>query len=159
MPEESVAIAKATGDGAAANPLRAGLATDRITDPCSIVFFGASGDLFKRMLLPAVYSMRLNDTLPTDFALVGFARTAYTDDSFRKYCREQLELFMPDGSKPQGTLWDDFARRISYIAADFNDTRHFVALKNRLAENDQEFGTAFSISRRRPRSFRKSSRT
>jgi glucose-6-phosphate 1-dehydrogenase len=142
MPEESVAIAKATGDGAAANPLRAGLATDRITDPCSIVFFGASGDLFKRMLLPAVYSMRLNDTLPTDFALVGFARTAYTDDSFRKYCREQLELFMPDGSKPQGTLWDDFARRISYIAADFNDTRHFVALKNRLAENDQEFGTA-----------------
>ncbi|HEY1428014.1 MAG TPA: glucose-6-phosphate dehydrogenase, partial [Candidatus Tumulicola sp.] len=58
--------ATVTANGAAANPLRQGLTTvDRIQDPCSIVFFGASGDLFKRMLLPAVYSMHLNGTLPT----------------------------------------------------------------------------------------------
>lgn len=143
MPDEALATqARATGDGAAVNPLREGLAADRITNPCSAVFFGASGDLFKRMLLPAIYSMRLNGTLPTDFALVGFARTTYDDDSFREYCRKQLELFMPDGQKPQGALWDDFARRISYIPADFNDTRHFVALKERLAQNDEQFGTA-----------------
>ena len=75
MPEEAVATATpAGGDGTAGNPLRAGLAEERTTNPCSIVFFGASGDLFKRMLLPAVYSMRLADTLPSDFALVGFAR-------------------------------------------------------------------------------------
>ena len=65
--------AQPTTDGAAVNPLREGLApSDRIEDPCSIVFFGASGDLFKRMLLPAVYSMRCNGTLPTDFALRRF---------------------------------------------------------------------------------------
>ncbi|MBV8529985.1 MAG: glucose-6-phosphate dehydrogenase, partial [Candidatus Eremiobacteraeota bacterium] len=127
---------------AVSNPLREGLAADRVTNPCSIVFFGASGDLFKRMLLPAVYSMRLRGTLPTDFALVGFARSQYTDESFRTYCRQQLELFMPADSKPEGALWDDFARRISYIAADFNDTRHFVALKERLAQNDRDLGTA-----------------
>ncbi|MGB8909876.1 MAG: glucose-6-phosphate dehydrogenase [Candidatus Cybelea sp.] len=143
MPDDSVATAKATGaDGTASNPLREGLPSDRVTNPCSIVFFGASGDLFKRMLLPAVYSMRLNGTLPTDFALVGFARSPYTDDKFREYCRQQLELFMPAESKPQGALWDDFARRISYITADFNNTRHFLDLKNRLVKNDQEFGTA-----------------
>ncbi len=143
MPDGTLAAqAHGTGDGAAVNPLREGLASDRITNPCSVVFFGASGDLFKRMLLPAVYAMRLNGTLPTDFALVGFARTEYDDDSFRKYCRKQLELFMPDGQKPQGALWDDFAQRIGYVTADFNDTRHFSALKDRLAENDKQFGTA-----------------
>jgi glucose-6-phosphate 1-dehydrogenase len=143
MPDENVATTAAvTSDGAAGNPLRAGLAVDRITDPCSAVFFGASGDLFKRMLLPAVYAMHLKGTLPADFALVGFARSSYDDNGFQKYCRQQLELFMPDGSKPQGAMWDDFARRISYITADFNDTRHFVALKERLAQNDKELGTS-----------------
>jgi glucose-6-phosphate 1-dehydrogenase len=143
MPDDAIATSAAVaGDGAAVNPLRAGLSADRITNPCSAVFFGASGDLFKRMLLPAVYSMRLRGTLPTDFTLIGFARTPYDDQSFREYCRQQLELFMPEHQKPQGPLWDDFARRISYVTADFNDTRHFDALKQRLARNDEEFGTA-----------------
>jgi glucose-6-phosphate 1-dehydrogenase len=131
-----------SGDGAAVNPLREGLLAEQIANPCSAVFFGASGDLFKRMLLPAIYSMHLGGTLPADFALVGFARTAYTDDAFREYCRQQLELFMPPEKKPQGPLWDDFAKRISYVTADFNDTRHYVALKERLEQNDAEFGTA-----------------
>lgn len=143
MPDETVMTPAApTMDGAATNPLRDGLPAERIANPCSAVFFGASGDLFKRMLLPAIYSMRLRGTLPTDFALVGFARSPYDDDGFRQYCRQQLELFMPSDGKPQGTLWDDFSRRISYITADFNDTRHFVALKERLAQNDRDFGTA-----------------
>ena len=143
MPDETVTTpAPPTSDGEASNPLRAGLPADRITNPCSAVFFGASGDLFKRMLLPAIYSMRLRGTLPTDFALVGFARSAYTDESFREYCRKQLELFMPADEKPQGSLWEDFAARISYVTADFNDPRHFIALKERLSQNDRDFGTA-----------------
>jgi glucose-6-phosphate 1-dehydrogenase len=134
--------ATAPADAAAANPLRQGLsAVDRIQDPCSIVFFGASGDLFKRMLLPAVYSMHLNGTLPTGFALVGFSRSQYTDESFRQYCRQQLDETMPDGRKPQGSLWDDFAARVSYISADFKDTNDFVKLKDRLAQNDKQFDT------------------
>jgi glucose-6-phosphate 1-dehydrogenase len=124
------------------NPLREGLPARGVPNPCSIVFFGASGDLFKRMLLPAVYSMHLSGTLPADFALIGFARTKYDDDGFREYCKQQLDLFMPDDKKPQGPAWDDFARRIGYITADFNDKRHFVALKERLAQNDEQFGTA-----------------
>ncbi|MBV8355401.1 MAG: hypothetical protein JO101_08790, partial [Candidatus Eremiobacteraeota bacterium] len=49
---ETLAAAPPSGDGHARNPLRAGLDSDRISTPCSVVFFGASGDLFKRMLLP-----------------------------------------------------------------------------------------------------------
>ncbi|MEO6836324.1 MAG: glucose-6-phosphate dehydrogenase [Candidatus Tumulicola sp.] len=129
--------------GNSVNPLRAGLPpSDRIDAPCSIVFFGASGDLFKRMLLPAVYSMRCNGTLPADFALVGFARTPYDDDGFREYCRQQLDEFMPPDRKPQGSLWDDFAARMSYITAGFKDSQDFVKLKALLARNDERFGTS-----------------
>lgn len=135
-------IAAPPSDGSAVNPLRAGLPpSDRIDQPCSAVFFGASGDLFKRMLLPAIYSMRLNGTLPTDFALVGFARTRYDDDAFRDYCRQQLDAFMPPDRKPEGSVWDDFAKRIRYVAADFRDVNDFVKLKQLLAENDRDFGT------------------
>jgi glucose-6-phosphate 1-dehydrogenase len=133
--------AQTASDGATVNPLRAGLVSDRITDPCSIVFFGASGDLFKRMLLPAVYSMRLRGTLPTDFSLIGFSRTTFSSEDFRKYCREQLDQFMPDGQKPQGDLWDDFAARINYVSADFKDSRSFIELKGLLEKNDRELGT------------------
>jgi glucose-6-phosphate 1-dehydrogenase len=129
------------GDGAASNPLRTGLPSERTLDPCSIVFFGASGDLFKRMLLPAVYAMRLAGTLPTDFALVGFSRTKFSNDEFRDYCRQQLDQFMPDGQKPQGQLWEDFARRIFYITADFKDNRHFIELRGLLEKTDTELGT------------------
>jgi len=136
-------IAAPPSDGTAFNPLRAGLPpSDRIEEPCSIVFFGASGDLFKRMLLPAVYSMRLSGTLPTDFALIGFARSKYDDEGFRTYCREQLETSMPEGRKPEGGVWDDFAKRIFYIAADFRDVNDFVKLKELLARNDETLGTA-----------------
>src|SRR6185437_12459248 len=136
-------IAATPTDGAALNPLREGLpVSDRIDEPCSIVFFGASGDLFKRMLLPAVYSMRCNGTLPADFALVGFARTPFDDDSFREYCRAQLDVFMPPDCKPEDALWDDFSQRISYVAADFKDSQDFVKLKALLARNDERFGTA-----------------
>jgi glucose-6-phosphate 1-dehydrogenase len=142
MPDNTVVTAPVTADGAATNPLRAGLPDERITNPCTAVFFGASGDLFKRMLLPAVYAMRLGGTLPSDFALIGFARTPYDDDGFRQYCKEQLDEFMPEGQKPQSPIWDDFAKRIGYVTADFNDKRHFVVLKDRLAQNDKDFGTA-----------------
>jgi glucose-6-phosphate 1-dehydrogenase len=142
MPEQVVTAAPPSGDGTATNPLRTGLPAERLKSPCSAVFFGASGDLFKRMLLPAVYSMHLEGVLPTDFALVGFARTPYTDDQFRDYCRQQLDIFIAPDRKPQGPLWDDFAKRLSYVTADFKDARHFAALKERLARNDAEFGTA-----------------
>ncbi len=142
MPDAAMTASPGTGDGAATNPLRVGLPSDRITNPCNAVFFGASGDLFKRMLLPAIYTMRLRGTLPTDFALVGFARTPYDDAGFREYCRQQLEQFLPGDRKPEGALWDDFARRISYITADFKNTEHFNQLKERLEKNDDAFGTA-----------------
>ena len=124
------------------NPLRDGLHRDRVTDPCTIVFFGASGDLFKRMLLPAVYALRLNGTLSNDFAVIGYSRSKYTDDTFREYCKKQLDEFAPADQKPKGEIWEDFARRISYMSADFDDVKCYHALKKRLDESDEQHATA-----------------
>src|SRR5579885_2240238 len=98
------------GDGAATalepNPLREGLASDRIKDPCSIVFFGASGDLMKRMLLPALYNLRLEDVLPSNFAIVGYSRTKWSDDDFRGQMKKAVEEFSRSGP-PREPLWSD----------------------------------------------------
>jgi len=137
------AVATVTTDGAqaASNPLRSGLHSDRIADACSIVFFGASGDLFKRMLLPAMYSLRVRGVLPNDFAIVGVSATKWTSDEFRAYCKEQLETFSPADQKPKGVIWDDFSRRLSYITLDFADSQSFGALAKQLAYNDENLGT------------------
>jgi glucose-6-phosphate 1-dehydrogenase len=135
------AVATVSADGQSENPLRAGLQTERIHEPCSMVFFGASGDLFKRMLLPAVYSLRLHGILPNDFALTGVSRTQYSDDEFRAYCKEQLDQFAPADQKPQGAIWDDFAKRISYVSGEFDDHKCFGGLAQQLKENDEHLGT------------------
>ncbi|HEY8298164.1 MAG TPA: glucose-6-phosphate dehydrogenase [Candidatus Baltobacteraceae bacterium] len=128
----------------AVNPLRAGLDSGRINDPCTIVFFGASGDLFKRMLMPAIYNLRVEDILPTNFSLIGFARSEYTDDEFRAYCKQAVDEFSHSG-KANPSLWNDMAKRISYMAADFSDTSHFEALKKRLDESAEQLGTGGNV--------------
>ncbi|MGZ3551227.1 MAG: glucose-6-phosphate dehydrogenase, partial [Vulcanimicrobiaceae bacterium] len=128
----------------AVNPLRQGLETGRITDPCTIVFFGASGDLFKRMLMPAIYNLRAEDILPTNFGLIGFSRSEYSDEAFRAYCREAVEEFSRSG-KINDSLWNDLAERISYISADFDSTKDFETLKKRLEEYDEKFATGGNV--------------
>ncbi len=135
------AVASVSVDGRQENPLRAGLQTDRISDPCTIVFFGASGDLFKRMLLPALYSLRLKGILPNDFAIIGYSRSNYTDETFRAYCKTQLDQFAPPDQKPQGAIWDDFAKRIGYIAGEFDDHAAYTKLSQRIAQCDEQLGT------------------
>ena len=132
-----------TADGAAtsANPLRAGLDTNRIADPCNIVFFGASGDLTKRMLIPAMYNLRLGDVLPTNFGILGFSRSKKSDESFRDEMKEAIDTYSRSG-EARDPLWSDFASKVGYVSGSFDDVDAFRQLKARLDENDREFGTA-----------------
>ena len=123
-----------------ANPLRSGLKNDRIAEPCSVIFFGASGDLAKRMLLPAMYNLRLNDVLPTNFSIIGFARSPRSDDEYREDVKKAIDAFSR-GGEARDPLWSDFAKRISYVAGDFDDTASFRRLKERLDEHDATLGT------------------
>ncbi len=128
-------------DGVAANPLRKGLATNRITDPCNVVFFGASGDLMKRMLMPAMWNLRLGEILPANYGIVGFSRSEYSDEKFRAEMRKSVDEFSRSGpAKDQ--LWDDFAQHVSYVSGDFDDVNCFHKLREQLEKNDRELGTA-----------------
>jgi glucose-6-phosphate 1-dehydrogenase len=128
-------------DGAAANPLRQGLDSNRITDPCTIVFFGASGDLMTRMLMPAMWNLRLGDILPTKFGIVGFSRSEFSDDEFRTDMKSSVDQFSRSGPA-KDPLWSEFAGRLSYISGDFDDPKAFKKLRAHLDANDKKLGTA-----------------
>jgi glucose-6-phosphate 1-dehydrogenase len=65
------------------NPLLEGLELPRTPDPCIFVIFGASGDLTKRKLFPALYALAVRELLPERFAVLGTARTEQTSEEFR----------------------------------------------------------------------------
>src|SRR5262245_54136457 len=56
----------------------------RALDPCSIIIFGASGDLTSRKLIPAFYHLFLDKQMPSEFRIIGFARREKTDESWRQ---------------------------------------------------------------------------
>ena len=73
------------------NPLLEGLHLRRTPDPCALVIFGASGDLTRRKLFPALYSLALRQMLPERFGIVGVARSQETDDEFRERMKEAVQ--------------------------------------------------------------------
>jgi len=121
------------------NPLRAGLDTNRISDPCTLVFFGASGDLTKRMLMPAMWNLRLADVLPSNFGIIGFSRSEKSHYDFREEMKAAIDEFSRTGPA-KDPLWTDFAERLYYIQGSFDDTEGFKNLKQHLEENDERMG-------------------
>src|SRR5713226_1340645 len=81
--------------------------------PCSIVIFGASGDLTARKLIPALYHLAKEQQMPPDFRIIGFARREKTDASWREELRQALEQF--SRTKPvDSKVWEDFSSHIFY---------------------------------------------
>lgn len=105
---------------------------DRAGDPCIFVIFGASGDLTKRKLIPALYNLRCVGLLPRQFAIIGVAITPGDDASFRAKITEDIKQFATHAVDK--TLWEQFAADCHYISGDFNDPAVFQALKARMEE-------------------------
>ena len=92
-------------------------------DPCTIVIFGASGDLTKRKLLPALYNLKALKLLPENFAVIGVAVTESNDELFRAQATKDIKEF---ATRPVDQAeWDDFAKRTYYISGDFNSPDTF----------------------------------
>src|SRR4051795_1503426 len=85
-----------TEDTQQQNPLLEGLQLRRTPDPCVLVIFGASGDLTRRKLMPALYAPAYRRLLPERCAILGVARTEETDEHFRDRMREAVEEFSRD---------------------------------------------------------------
>jgi glucose-6-phosphate 1-dehydrogenase len=120
------------------NPLREGMPNERTAAPVALVIFGASGDLTKRKLVPAVYNLALSRLLPASFACVGVARRpmpTFVDDM-----REHVTKF--SRRKPiNDATWSELAKGISYVQGEFSNAETFVKLKAELERIDAERGT------------------
>src|SRR3984893_3405056 len=108
-------------------------------DPCVMVIFGASGDLTKRKLIPALYNLAKDNLLSKEFALVGFARNELTSEQFRDMIGKEIGEYATTKVDPD--LWHWFARRIYYMAGDFDDPAAYDKLRDLLAQIDKEHGT------------------
>ncbi len=95
-----------------------------------LVIFGASGDLAKRKLLPALYALEQSRLLPEGFAVLGTGRTSYDDDSYRRYVSEMLKQH--DDSSQEKI--NSFINRINYHTMDPSDEGEYEGLKNKLIE-------------------------
>ena len=101
-------------------------------DPCTIVIFGASGDLTKRKLLPALYNLKALKLLPANFAVIGVAVSEGNDELFRQKITASIKEF---ATRPVDEKeWADFAGRSYYISGDFNAGETFTHLSAKIAE-------------------------
>jgi glucose-6-phosphate 1-dehydrogenase len=114
--------------------------TQRMPDPCTMVIFGASGDLTNRKLIPALYNLAVNGFLPKEFAVIGFARKPKTDESYRAEMYEAVKEF--SRSKPiDDAIWQDFAVRLHYAQSDYGNPADYESMNDRLLEIDKSHGT------------------
>ncbi|HEY9509667.1 MAG TPA: glucose-6-phosphate dehydrogenase [Verrucomicrobiae bacterium] len=100
----------------------------KLAEPCSIVIFGASGDLTARKLIPALYHLFKEKQMPSSFRVVGVARREKTDESWRQELREALDQF--SRTKPvDEKVWSEFAKNISYCQGDMTDAEAYKKLE------------------------------
>lgn len=107
---------------------------------CLIVIFGASGDLTKRKLIPALYHLWDTGMAPAKFAILGIARSKYSDDEFRDEMYEFSKKNYPDRAK-----WDEFAKRVHYHAGDSTKSEGWTGIRARIGALAEDHGTGRNL--------------
>ena len=102
-----------------------------------LVIFGASGDLTGRKLLPALFELFIGDMLPEHFAILGAARTGYTDEEFRAEQRKHI-LEARGNKETNSAELDKFLRILFYLAFDSTNSAEYVKLKDRIHSLQQQ---------------------
>jgi glucose-6-phosphate 1-dehydrogenase len=120
------------------NPFREDLVSRNRPESCTVVIFGATGDLTHRKLVPALYNLAADGELPTGVQIIGFARRDWTDESFR----EGLEKLNKEVSRTghDDAIWKSLASNISYHQSEFQDEDGYQRLAEKLDRIDQERG-------------------
>ena len=112
--------------------------------PCIMLVFGASGDLTKRLLVPALYNLACDGLLSKNFALLGTATGELTTDSFRARMSEDINAFHTRNEFDQ-EVWDDLVSRFHYLPGAFDDLDVFKALQHKVRQLDQEYQAGGNI--------------
>ena len=127
------------------NPLIDGLRIEATPGPTTLVIFGASGDLTRRKLLPALYNLSRGNRLPARFAVIGVARSRFDDDEFRKQFHESLREF-EDVDAERDEVAASLATRIFYMPGELDDPGLYQRLAAKLAEIDGAEGVLYYLA-------------
>ena len=115
----------------------------RPVGPCTVVIFGAGGDLTKRKLVPALYNLQREGLLSEEFAVVGFARAAMADAEYRAKLDQDIKKFATSGVTKENWSW--LRERIYYCQSDFNEPGAFQKLGALLKQIDAERSTKGNV--------------
>jgi glucose-6-phosphate 1-dehydrogenase len=116
-------------------------------DPCVMVIFGATGDLTKRLVIPALYNLSRTKILPEHFALIGVARAEGTAESWRDGLYETLKSFVGNAAAEfdvdhiDEAAWKWLAEKMVYVRGDLGNPELYEKLRSALAEADNAHGT------------------
>jgi glucose-6-phosphate 1-dehydrogenase len=120
------------------NPFREDLVSRSRPEPCTVVIFGATGDLTHRKLVPALYNLAVDGELPPGVKIIGFARREKTDEEFRTGLEELNRKVSRSGH--DDAIWGSFVENIHYHTSEFNDQEGYKRLAQKLQEIDNERG-------------------
>src|SRR5205085_11353441 len=112
------------------------------SQPCTLIIFGATGDLTHRKLIPALYNLWIDGNLSSALTILGFARREKTNEQFRSELKETAEEF--SRQKIDGTRWEQFASSIYYCRGAFGATERYTSLAKTLDALDTQRGTCGS---------------
>jgi len=110
-----------------------------VPGPFGLVVFGASGDLTRRRIVPAVYRLHRYGLLPRNFFVLGAARTEMGDRDFREHMKEAVREALPGDFSPEA--WEEFAERLCYCAVDYPEAATYAAIKERLEPLERKYQT------------------
>lgn len=119
----------------ASEPVKA--APQRIADPCVLVIFGASGDLTARKLIPALANLASGKLLPEEFAVVGFARSDFTDETIRQQLTQDAEKL---GVDIEQEAWKRLMQRVYYVCGAIDDVGAYRTLATKIDEAAKKHG-------------------
>ncbi len=132
----SVLAGAASAPAKLAMPVMADSQLQRPNEHCSFVIFGASGDLTRRKLIPALYNLACAGLLPEGFHVYGFAVTPMDDEGFREAMGQAIrESHEATSFDPR--VWNQFAKGLHYITADFLSPEGYQQLLQRLTTAEQ----------------------
>ena len=120
------------------NPFREDLAARTRAEPCTVVIFGATGDLTHRKLIPGLYNLAADGELPTGMKIVGFARRDKSDEEFREGLEKLNRKVSRSGHDEE--VWKPFIENVHYHRSEFNDEDGYQRLAERLDAIDEERG-------------------
>ncbi len=90
-----------------------------VSDPCVVVIFGASGDLTRRKLFPALHNLYVQGLIPETTSIVGMSRSQFSDDEFRNRMHDAVGRYSK--KDPAAGAWSAFAQAVFYVAGDGTD--------------------------------------